>query len=55
MGGEGKCSNQAEELGRQPGRAKGGGRSRRDEEEEGRKSKVELSADLSGRAQEVPP
>lgn len=55
MGGEGKCSKQAEEQGSQPGRAKRGERSRRGEEEEGREGKVELSAELSGRAQEVPP
>lgn len=55
MGGKGKCGNQAEEQGRQQGRTKGGGKSRRDEEEEGRKSKVELPAEFSGRAQEVPP
>lgn len=54
MGGEGKCSKQAEEQGRQPGRAKGGGRGRGDEEKESRDGKV-LSAELSGRAQEVPP
>lgn len=39
---ENAVSRLQEEQGRQPGRVKGGGRSRRDEEEEGREGKVEL-------------